>query len=441
MSGIDAGQKGNGTGGSGTEGDGTGGSGTDASPGGTSDGVAGDGRVVVVGGGLGGLVAARRLVLDGNDVTLLEASDRLGGSIAHHRVGGIDLDAGAESFAMRGGVVAALATDLGLGDQIVFPSEAAGWIHPAEGTPFALPAIGLNGIPGVPLASDVTTVIGAAAATRAFIGDALLPGLVGARSQNLAELVRRRMGSGVLDKLVSPVIYGSRGISPAEVTPDELSPGLLAALRREGSLARAVRDLRLRSLETQQTAGIRVGLFRLVEELTADLDRYGVDVRLNSAVTSTTQFGAMVGTRAVPGTVLNFVPEGPTTPFTLVTLVLDAAELDASPRGSGVLVGRGAPGIRARSLAHRTAKWPWLAERARGKHVVRLSYDGTLDDPVATAIADAHTLMGIAPQNSSVVDAVATEWARPVGSAGASVTATVERALERATAHSAGNNQ
>ena len=64
----------------------------------------------VVGGGIGGLVVARRLAMAGRSVTLLEASHRLGGTVAAHIVGGVDLDAGAESFAVRGGTVAALAS-------------------------------------------------------------------------------------------------------------------------------------------------------------------------------------------------------------------------------------------------------------------------------------------------------------------------------------------
>ena len=58
----------------------------------------------------------------------------------------------------------------------------------------------------------------------------------------------------------------------------------------------------------------------------------------------------------------------------LVTLVLDAPALDAAPRGTGVLVAAGTPGVTAKALTHSTAKWPWLAELAGGRHVVRLSY-------------------------------------------------------------------
>ena len=81
--------------------------------------------VIVVGAGIAGLVAARRLVLGGRDVVVLEASDRAGGQVAHHTVGGLELDAGAESLAPRGGPVAARADRLGLGVEVGRPPAHA----------------------------------------------------------------------------------------------------------------------------------------------------------------------------------------------------------------------------------------------------------------------------------------------------------------------------
>ena len=116
--------------------------------------------VVVVGAGIAGLVAARDLAAGGLSVTLLEATDRLGGKVARHTVGGIELDAGAESFATRRGTVAALAAELGLEPAIVQPNPAGAWLQPATGAALPLPKTALLGIPGTPLAADVIAVVG-----------------------------------------------------------------------------------------------------------------------------------------------------------------------------------------------------------------------------------------------------------------------------------------
>src|SRR5690242_8852162 len=104
-------------------------------------------RVIVVGGGIAGLVAARRLSLGGAEVTVLEAADRFGGQLAGHTVGGIPLDAGAEAFATRAGTVEQLATALGLAADVVRPAENPAWLFRADGTAVPLPATSLLGIP------------------------------------------------------------------------------------------------------------------------------------------------------------------------------------------------------------------------------------------------------------------------------------------------------
>ena len=375
-------------------------------------------RALVVGGGIAGLVAARRLALEGAMVTLLEASDGLGGHIARHTVCGIELDAGAESFATRGDVVSGLATALGLGDEIVTPTGSPAWVYRADGTTFPLPATSVLGIPGVPMARDVVAAIGAPAAWRARL-DALVPGSVGNRAVTLGELVERRMGRRVLVDLVAPVVRGVHSVGPDELTVHRAHPGLRSALRREGSLAAAVRRLRELSPAGSQVAGIRGGMSRLVEALVAELRRIGVEVRTGARVVAADADGVTLdGGERLRGDVLVAAPgvtepAGPERRVTLVTLVVEASELDAAPRGTGVLVAAGA-GVRARALTHLSAKWDWVAERAEGRHVLRLSYDGTPDggpDAIADrALRDATRLLGV--PIASVVDSAIVSWER-----------------------------
>jgi oxygen-dependent protoporphyrinogen oxidase len=358
----------------------------------------------VVGGGIGGLVVARRLARAGRAVTLIEASDRLGGTVARHTVGGLDLDAGAESFAVRGGVVADLAAELGLGADVVAPSGDGAWLQPVSGAAVPLPATGLLGIPGTPLAADVIAVVGTMGAVRAQL-DAIIPSLRARDSATLGNLVRRRMGRAVLERLVAPVVHGVYSVHPDDLDLDRVA-GLRAALGREGSLSAAVRFLRDAAPAGSAVAGIRGGVHRLVTELTADLEHYGADIQLGRRVS---------GPASLPGRVVIAAP-GLVAPLNgrtvvLATLVVEAPELDAAPRGTGMLVAQGAPGVGARALTHSTAKWDWLRERAGGRHVLRLSYDAEPGELAAAARADAETLLGV--RITEVVDFARVAWVRP----------------------------
>jgi protoporphyrinogen/coproporphyrinogen III oxidase len=191
------------------------------------------------------------------------------------------------------------------------------------------------------------------------------------------------------------------------------------AMLRNGSLARAVLELRASSARAgSAVAGIRGGVFRIVDELQADLERFGVDVRLRSRASGIEPDAVAVGREKVRGRVVVAAPglvgsDAASTRVVLATLVVDQPLLDAAPRGTGVLVAEGAPGIRARALTHSTAKWSWLAERAGGRHVLRLSYDESPDDLAEVARVDAAALLGVSIETKAVLDFARVEWYRP----------------------------
>ncbi|QCR42222.1 protoporphyrinogen oxidase [Curtobacterium sp. SGAir0471] len=399
--------------------------------------------VVVVGGGVAGLVAARDLAKGGAHVVLVEAGDRLGGMILRHTVAGIDLDLGAESFATRTDAVERLAIELGLGNDVVSPDPRGAWLMTRDGRTAPIPQTGFLGIPGSPMAADVLAVVGQGGGLRAQM-DSLLPSPVGARAQSLGALVRKRMGERVLDDLVVPVAGGVYSTHPDQLDPDRVAPGLRAALQREGSLARAVLALRSRATAGSAVQGIRGGIVRLVDELVADMTTYGVDVRTGTRATAIERFAVETvradGTRErLPAQHVLASTADPTraaapdrTGIELVTLVVDQPELDAGPRGTGMLVHPDAEGVRAKALTHATVKWPWLAEAAAGRHVLRLSYatrpeddatgpsgTGTSlpvdpDDAVGTrATRDATALLGVPVTADRVLGAARVRWYGP----------------------------
>ena len=432
-----------------------------------------DARVVVVGGGIAGLIAAWECARIGMAVTVLEASRIAGGAIRGATVGGIALDVGAESYATRGGHVRRLIDELGLGADVVTPSGGRAWLGGIPGVPGGaapLPAGGVLGIPANPFDPDVRRIIGWRGAWRAYL-DRLRPVLTIGHTHSLGALVSTRMGARVLDRLVAPVVQGVYSARPADIDVDLAAPGLNAALTRTGSLGGAVSVLsgdRATKAPGAAVEGIRGGMTRLVEALLARLNELGATVLTDTRVTAlsrgtdawqvetegplggeTSTVGGGSGTLAadavivatdermarallrpsVPGLdpasdggattadgVANEPAGGIAPEIEVVSLVVDAPALDAAPRGSGVLTVPGS--YTAKALTHATAKWAWLAEAARAlaphRHVVRVSF-GSQGEPPATADLDDDAAAALALAEASALLGVPLDATQLVG--------------------------
>lgn len=399
-------------------------------------------HVVVIGGGIGGLVAARECAKVGMQVTLLEAASALGGAIRRAELGDVVIDAGAESYATRGGHLRELLTELGLKDRIVRPNPAGAWLVGAPGIDAApLPKGGILGIPANPFADDVRQIIGWGGAWRAYV-DRLRPPLTIGKERSLGKLVASRMGTKVRDLLVAPVTAGVYSAHPDDVDVEIAAPGLNEALTRAGSLSGGVTQMLADRAEGAKKApgsaveGLAGGMSTLVDALEADLQELGGVVRTDIEVTSLAREGeswsvsfsmppavdaadadADAGVDAeteqalepeqiletiaadaviiattelaahalLSGHVTGLGEAGDAPEVEIVSLLLDAPALDAAPRGTGVLT---APGSRtAKALTHATAKWGWLREAAGSRHIVRVSF-GEQGEPAATAPLD-----------------------------------------------------
>ncbi|WP_291381608.1 FAD-dependent oxidoreductase, partial [Demequina sp.] len=199
-------------------------------------------RWVVIGGGIAGLLAARRLAGEGNRVTLVEEGDALGGRLRHVEVAGLTLDAGAESFATRGDAVQRLCEELGLADAIASPTAAPAWVI-APDRAYPLPATGWLGIPLKPFAADVRHVLGRWGSLRASL-DLVLPTPRIGDAVTVGEVAATRLGRRATEWLLAPVMSGVYSRPLEDLPMNAIAPGLAQDVRARGGLIRAARSRR-----------------------------------------------------------------------------------------------------------------------------------------------------------------------------------------------------
>ncbi|MDY0908320.1 protoporphyrinogen/coproporphyrinogen oxidase [Microbacterium sp. CFBP9034] len=430
-----------------------------------------DTRVVVIGGGIAGLIAALECAKVGMPVTVLEAGSGFGGTVAEAEVAGLRVDVGATCWSAAP-PVRDLADELGLGDLVVTPRTEQTWIAGlAKGAAAPVPRESVLGIPANPWDDGVRRFIGWNGAWRAYL-DRLRPPLTIGKERNLDTLVRSRMGEAVVSRLVAPLTFGRFGIAPHEVDVTVAAPGLASALTRTGSLGGAVADLRVGRSPGATVESLRGGMPRLIDALRERLDGLGAELVSGAHVTAIARGAdgrwtvelenpdAMPDAAAVEPADIVFVATDQSAAVRLlsphadghlegmadaaplreiVTLVVDEPALDAGPRGAEVYAVPGSS--RASGLVHQTARWEWLSRTAGpGRHVVSVAFDGPADarataglddaDVATLARAEASALLGVEIGAAAVKGAHRSEFplARPASALGHAADAEAVRA-------------
>lgn len=403
-------------------------------------------HVAVVGGGITGLAAARRLAQAGAEVTLLEQSARWGGKLDRTVFGGggsgdVGLDTGAESVLARRPEAVALVAELGLTGQQVHPTAAKPQLL-VGGRYVAMPP-SLQGIPvDVPALSSLLSAAGLAYAA----GEPDRPAPPLAADVPIGAYVDERFGPEVTDRLLEPLLGGvyagrARDLSFAAVTPD-----LYARARTGGSLLAHARAGLRPGPATPVFAGLVGGVTGLVDALVADLDRRGVVRSSGSTVHGLAPLpdgrwrlwcraGSTSAATEVDAVVLT-LPAAPAGRL-LIGLIYSAEAYESIPYASVAVVTLVVRGLRTESsgllvppgelptikaLTHSSVKWDWVrqqAERTWGSDVavVRASVGRIgeaallqVDDPtlVRRTFVEAKSLPGW--ENVGLVDARVTRW-------------------------------
>ncbi|MEU8105304.1 protoporphyrinogen oxidase [Nonomuraea muscovyensis] len=205
-------------------------------------------HVVVIGGGISGLAAAwhlRHAAHAGQGprirVTVLEASPRVGGKLYASEVGGVMVDAGAESMLARRPEGKDLAAAAGLGGDLVDPGITRAAIL-SRGTLRPMPRSQVMGVPA-DLAELARSGILSPGGLLRVPMDQILPATLVRTDVSVAAYIRARMGGEVLDRLVEPLLGGVYAGHADRLSLEATMPRVAAAARSERSLLTAARQI------------------------------------------------------------------------------------------------------------------------------------------------------------------------------------------------------
>ncbi|KAB1141608.1 protoporphyrinogen oxidase [Streptomyces luteolifulvus] len=216
----------------------------------------GTGHVVVVGAGIAGLAAAHRLLRDGTRVTVLEASDRVGGKLLPGEIAGGRVDLGAESMLARRPEAVALAREAGLAGRLRPPATATASLW-TRGALRPMPKGHVMGVPGTAAAlSGVLSDEG----LRRIERDADLPRTEVGDDVAVGEYVAARLGREVVDRLVEPLLGGVYAGDAYRISMRAAVPQLFQAAQSHDSLTEAVREIQARAAAAQQTGPVFMGI-------------------------------------------------------------------------------------------------------------------------------------------------------------------------------------
>jgi oxygen-dependent protoporphyrinogen oxidase len=244
------------------------------------------GRIAILGGGISGVTAAWQLArLGATEVTLYEATDRLGGTVETVRRDGFVVEGGPDGWVSEKPWARELAKELGLGEELVGSLDAGRVTYIVQnGKLAAMPdamrmmvPTDLEALRGSPLFSA-----DAIAAYEAEVGRAdELRTTAPEHDESVADFVRRHFGEEVLTKIGGPLLSGVFGGDVTKLSVRAVMPRFVEMERQSGSLVAALDGAAAKasgSVFTSLAGGVGSLIDKMVSEIPAEWLRFSTVV-------------------------------------------------------------------------------------------------------------------------------------------------------------------
>jgi oxygen-dependent protoporphyrinogen oxidase len=230
-------------------------------------------RVVVIGGGIAGLAAARRLESLAPDaaVLLVESDDVPGGKLRTEYVDGFVIEAAPDSFLSRKERGIGLCEELGLGDALIGrrPENHRTYVR-RGGALLPLPE-GLTGMIPTSLAALEESDLLSPAGKQRFAAEPGVPPARGDEDESIASFVSRRFGREAYEALVEPLMTGIYGGDGEQLSLQATFPQLRMLELEHGSLLRGLPEPT--PTDRPPFVSLRDGMGSLAAALVASLGR------------------------------------------------------------------------------------------------------------------------------------------------------------------------